>query len=376
MTDTSPAVFSAQTATSFEGFDISNVLAQKNKQIQSSISGFSNQTLNPIKSTVSDLKSGIAIIKDTDKQILNKLNTYKSATIDTINDYLGALTGGKLGIQDFGRVISIRDGFSVDKDELMRMAGQTLGFNISSLSSIKGDLADQFLNELNDMTLGLSDGLFQVDGGKVTIAGDWDKNIGDSVFDFLSSGDTEFRTVRNFSAANAVLNTMVTQTASIGFVEGYRGFESMYLYQSDYFAALISTIPNLLSRGDINSLAEILTILDDTSRYTVRNMYNNFVELVLSNFSLPTNTLPESYDLYKDKLVKIIEKIDGTDWMMTDTFLGKVMNLGLVSSISEDSKTILQRIPEYVPFLCCSGIIGQSSALDVFRSQFPNAVTL
>lgn len=376
MADLTSPTFSPQTSTMFgEGFDISSVLKDRNRQIQSSIAGFTNQTINPIKSTVSDLKSGIALIKDTDKQILNKLNTYKSATIDTINDYLGSLTGGKISIADFGRVVSIKDGFKIDSDELVRMAGQTLGFNISSISSMKGELTNQFLDELNDMTLGLSNGLFQVNGDKVTIAGDWDKSIGDSVFDFLSSGSSDFKTVRNFSAANAVLNTMVMQNAYIGFVEGYGGFASMYLYESDYFAALIATIPTLLARGDVDSLDEILKILDDTSRYTVKTKYSNFVELVLANFTLPETALPENYEGYKNKLLSIIVKIDGPKWMYKTTFLGDLLNMGLVSNISDSSKLVLQRDPALIPLLCCSGMIDQESSLDLFKRDFPNAVT-
>lgn len=367
--------FSPQTASSFEGFDISKIAVQQKKSISNSVSGFTNQVVNPIKSTISDLQSGIALIKDTDKQIMNKLYTYKSTTIDMINDYMGSLTGGKISIADFGRVISYKDGFKVDSDELMRMASKTLGFNIGNISGLKDQLADEFLNELNSMTLGLSDGLFQQNGDRVTISGDWDKNIGESVFNFLSSGDDEFKTVRNFSASNAILNTMVKQNAAIGFVEGYRGFGGMYLYQSDYFDALISTIPTLLSRGDVNSLDEILKILDDTGRYAVTAKYPEFVETVLSNFQLPANTLPENYEQYKIKLVNVITKIAGENWMMKPTFMGDVINVGLVSKISDDSKTILQRVPEYIPFLCVSGMISKDTAGNVFKTNFPDAVT-
>lgn len=365
-----------QVASNFDGFDISKVAAQNEKSIASSISGFTNQTVNPIKSTVSDLKSGIALIKDTDKQIMNKLYTYKSSTIDSINDFLGSLTGGKIGLADFGRVISYKDGFKVDSDELMRMAGRTLGFNIGSIATIKDELASSFLDELNSMTLGLSNGLFQTNGSKITIADDWDKNIGESVFDFISSGDEEFVTVRNFAASNAVVNTMVKQNANIGFVQGYASFANMYLYQSDYYDALISTIPTLLSRGDVNSLDEILKILDNNGRYKVKSLYPNFVETVLANFHFPENTLPEDYEGYKDKLIAIIVKIDGPKWMYKTTFMGDVMNVGLVTGISDDSKTALQRVPEIVPFLCVSGLMTQEKASDVFKRMFPDAVTL
>lgn len=368
--------FGVTASSVFDGYDISGILKERTKVISESVSGFTNQTVNPIKSTIADLKSGIALIKDTDQKLMNQLFSYKSSVIETINDYMGSLTGGKISLADFGSVISYRDGFKVDSDALVRMAGKTLGFNIGSISSIGNDLSREFLNELNSMTLGLSNGLFQVDGGRVTIAGDWDRNIGNSVFDFLSSGSSSFRTVNNFAASNAILNTMVRQNATIGFVEGYGAFKDMYLYESDYHDALVSNIPLLLQRGDVNSLKEILNIISETSLYTVKSRYDNFSELVLSNFNLPEGTLPENYDDYKNTLLEIIKKVNGENWNKSYTFMGWVLNMAMVTNISEDSKTVLMREDSLVPFLCTANMFNKESALDTFKADFPDTVFL
>ena len=365
-----------QQVSAFEGFDISGILSEKTKAIGQAVSGFTNQTVNPIKSTISDLKSGIALIKDTDKKLMNQLYTYKSSVIDTINDYMGNLTGGKISLADFGSVISYKDGFKVDTDRLVRMAGSAMGFNIGSVATIGQDLAGQFLQELNSMTLGLSDGLFQQDGSKIHIAGDWDSSIGNAVFDFLGNGSSTFRTVHNFAASNAVLNVMLKQNAQIGFVEGFGAFGDMYLYESDYHAALVNNIPLLLQRGDVNSLKEVLNIISEASLYTVKSRYTNFVELVLQNFKLPENTLPEEYDGYKDTIIEIIKKVNGETWNETYTFMGWVLNLALVTNISEDSKTVLSRDDSMIPFLCTANMFRQGSALDTFKADFRNVVML
>lgn len=386
----------------FEGFDISNVLQTKTKEIGQSVSGFTNQTVNPIKSTVSDVKSGIALIKDTDRQLLNQLHTYRSETIESINNYLSNLTGGRFSLSDFGKVISIKDGFKVNSDELTRMASNAIGFNLSSIATIKNDLSNEFLKELNEMSLGLSNGLFQVDNGKITIAGDWDRKIGDAVFNFLSNGSDDFKTVKNFAAANAVLNVMVEKNAQIGFVNGFSSFEGMYLYESDYHAALIASIGTLLSKGDIDSLDEVLKILNSESIMMVRAIYPKFTETVLSKFTLPLNALVENYTTYGEKLITIIEKVNGGGWMNSTTFYGSVLNIGLVSVITDDSKTILahysqtlknradelekqsqqaqaevlrNKASSIILIITCGGFISIEKASDVFKRDFPNAVT-
>jgi len=362
---------------SFENMNMADNLAQRQKAISESVSGFSNQMVNPIKSTVSEIKAGVAIIKDTDKAISQKLYNYKSEAIDSINDYLNALTGGKINFNDFGNVLSYKDGFKVDSDELLKIAGKSLGFNINNITDMKKQLGQSFINELNDMTLGLSDGLFQVGyDGEFKIAGDWDKTTGQLVFDFLERGSDTFGAINNFAATNAILNTMVYKNAEIGYSNGFYSFGEMYLYRDDYYGALINSIEILINNGDIDSLNEVLKILDTESRYKVRSKYPNFTETVLINFRFPNNVLEEEYDIYLEKLLKIIEEVDGKDWNLTNTFMGDILNVGLVSKISEDSYTLLQRKEELIPFLCCSGIYEEYPANLRFRRDFPDSVIL
>lgn len=360
---------------SFEGMNLTESLAKRQKAISNSVSEFTTQMVNPIKSTVSKIKEGVALIKDMDRKLSDQLYQYKSETIDNINGYLNALTGGKLNIEDFGNVLSYQDGFKVDSDELLRIAGKTMGFNLNSIGNMKQQLGQAFIDELNDLTLGLSDGLFIVGyDGEINISGDWDRNKGEFIFDFLSKGSDTFSAVNNFAASNAILNTLIYNNAEIGFVQGFRPFEEMYLYQSDYYNALINSIEILIGRGDILSLKEVLTILDEEERWKVKAKYPNFAETVLRNFSFDYNTTEDQYDELKDTLLEIIIKVEGKDWNKEETFMGSLLNIGLVNHISDDSKTLLQRDESLVPFLLASGIFNERNAMDAFRSDFSNAV--
>lgn len=374
-----------------EGLDISNSLKEKTQSISQSVAHLTNQTINPIKSTVSDIQSGIALVKNTDRQFLQQLHSYRSETINTINDYLSTLTGGRMNLSDFGRVISYKDGFKVNSSELTRLASNAIGFNISSIDTIKNDLSNEFLSELNEMTLGLSNGLFQNDNGKITISGDWDKKIGDAVFSFLANGNSDFTTVRNFAAANSVLNVMVYKNAQIGFVEGFAAFKDMYLYESDYHAALIKCIETLLQRGDVNSLDEVTKILNTTSVMSVNAIYPKFAETVLTNFNLPDDALIETHSTYGEKLTSTIERVVGENWMMSKTFYGEILNVGLVTKVSDSSKMVMeayiqtllktgdskktQKANTFIVLLNAAGILTLQDARTRFIQDFPNAVT-
>lgn len=372
-----------------DGLDISSSLREKTQAIGQSVTHLTNQTINPIKSTISDVQSGIALIKDTDRQFLNQLHAYRSETINTINDYLSNLTGGRFNFNDFGNIISYKDGFKVNSSELTRLASQAIGFNISSIDTIKNDLSNEFLSELNEMSLGLSNGLFQNENGKITISGDWDKQVGDSVFAFLTNSSDTFHTVRNFAAANAVLNVMVYKNADIGFVEGFSAFKDLYLYESDYHAALINCITTLLRKGDVNSLDEVLKILNQESIMSVTVIYPQFAETVFSTFSLPETAIIEEHATYGEKLVRIVEKVNGENWMVSKTFYGAVLNIGIVSRLSDDSRTVINayvqtllksnpastKAKTLIVLLAAGGMFTIQDSRTRFTTDFPHAVT-
>lgn len=383
-----------------DGFDISDSLKQQTKSINQSVSNFTKQTVNPIKSTVTDIKSGIALIKEKDREFLSKIYSYKSETIETINNYLSNLTGGRLNFSDFGKVITYKDGFNVNKDELMNMASKSLGFNIKNLPHEADNLAGEFLTELNSMTLGLSQGLVNFDGTRITIAGDWDRKLGENVFAFLTDSSNEVRTIRNFAASNAVLNVMLHKNAQIGYVQGYKGFADKYLYESDYHAALISSIAILLNKGDVNSLKEVIDILGKVSVFNVRATYPKFAETVFTNFNLPDDAYAEDYAGYGEKLVYIVETTCGDNWMLSTTFIGDVLNIGLVSSASASTKIVIEaysqalltqateiessnasqatalreRASKLIVLIATTGIINVESAATSFKRDFPNSV--
>lgn len=371
------------------GFDISDSLKNKTQDISNSVSGFTRQTVNPIKSTLADVKSGIALIKDTDKKFVDKLYAYKSSTLDNINSYISSLTGGTLSLSDFGDVVSVQDGFKVNKDALTRIAGKTMGFNINSIADAKNQLGNEFLNELNSLTVGLSDGMYSVNGGKLSLNNNWDRNVGDTVFSFLGLSSTTFDTVRNFAAANAVLNVMVKNTADIGYAEGFQYYKDQYLYESDYEAALISSISTLINNGDINSLYSVTGLISSRGRRVVNAKYPQFAQTLFSEFRLPNKTTSDEYSSYGEKMIECVKRIAGESWLMVPTFYGQAVNVSLGADLSTDTRTVLRYYTDImdqnpdtktyatqlVSLLVSANFAETTPARDVFLNQFPHAVT-
>lgn len=372
-----------------DGFDISNNLKTKTQDINNSVSGFTRQAVNPIKSTLSDVKSGIALIKETDKKFVDKLYAYKSSTIDNINSYISSLTGGTLSLSDFGDVISVQDGFKVNQDALTRIAGKTMGFNINSITDAKNQLGNEFLNELNGLTVGLSGGIYQNSNGKITLNNNWDRNIGDTVFSFLGLSSSTFDTIRNFAAANSVLNVMVKHTAEIGYADGFKYYKDQYLYESDYEAALIASIRTLIDNGDVNSLYEVTGLISDRGKRVVNAKYPTFAQTLFSEFTFPYKTTSDKYAGLGEKMIGSIERIGRENWLTLPTFYGQAIDISLGANLSIDTQTALRyyidvlsqkeetkpKANQLVSLLVSANFESIHPARDVFLRQFPNAVT-
>lgn len=372
-----------------EGFDISNSLKAKTQDISNSVSGFTRQTVNPIKSTLADVKSGVALIKETDKKFIDKLHAYKSSTLDNINSYLSSLTGGTLSLSDFGDVVSIKDGFKVNQDALARIAGKTMGFNINSITDAQNQLGNEFLNELNGLTAGLSDGVYQNNNGKITLNPNWDRNIGDTVFSFLGLSSSTFDTIRNFAAANSILNVMVKHTADIGYADGFQYYKDQYLYESDYEAALIASILTLIENGDVNSLYEVTGLISEQGKRVVNAKYPQFAQTLFSEFYFATNTTSDQYAALGEKMIACVERIGRENWLTLPTFYGQAIDISLGSNMSVDTQTALSyyidvlnekeetqpKANQLVSLLVSANFASTAAARDIFLRHFPNAVT-
>lgn len=359
----------------FDGVDLKNTLQKASQSMGETVSGLEKQLINPFKSVTDTVQSGVALVSEKQTQLLSTISSYKSQAIDGINTTLKNITGGLFNIGDIGQIITYQDGFKVDTNQLLRIGSKGLGFNINSMMDLKQQIGDGFLKELDSMTLGLATSVFRADGTKISLADDWQFGIGTSIMDFLGKDDPEgFGAIVNTAAMNSILNTMLYKTIETGMWQGYGNYGGMYIFQSDYHAALIDSMSIAIGRGDAKSIQTILDIIEDEGVLKVNAKYPDLIEQMLSNFAFTKDTAPEEYEEIKTLLLKVCTTVGGTYWYKYPTQFGDAYKLALVNFISDDAKLLLADEDDLIPLMCSSGIFFEQRATDVFPSDFPKAV--
>lgn len=363
---------------SFDGLDLGNALAGLSKEVTSTVSQLKDQSINPIKSISERVKDGAALLKETDKTVTDKINTFKSDVLLGINSVLSDITGGKLNASDFSRVLTYQDGFKVDSDELFRIASKGLGFNASNIDGLKRELAGSFMDELSDMTLGLSDGLFYYDGTKFVVGDNWSYGEGNILLQYLMKQSDAFNSIINVAGMNSALNTMLMESARQGFRDSFSSFKDKYVFESDYEAALMRSIEILLTNGDLLSLQEVLKLLGESNHANIKAKYPKFAETILSTYRFSRTVEPEDYPELKKILLEIITSVEGKKWYLiySEVLQKDVLNASVVTRASKDSKTLLETEPDLAALLCLTGVFKEEPAFDVFLRQFPNTVVL
>lgn len=370
-----------QNSSIFDGVNINNSLQKASQDMNATVSNLTTQTVNPFKAVSSSIQAGIVKLNDNQTAIIQNLNNYKSSAIHGINDALKNITGGEYDLNDIGSLVTYKDGFKLDTDQLLGLAGRGLGFNINSMQDLKNQIGDGFINELNIMTGGIAQGLVIADTNgkfiKLHIADDWKYNTGSQLIDFLAKDESSaFGTVVNVAAINSVLNAMLNQAVQNSLTQGYENFGNMYVYQSDYHDALITNSNVSVQRGDLDSLSTIIDIIGKEGAAKIAAMYPNAIEQMLSNYNFTLGTDPSDYPTLTTNLLKVCTSLGGSDWYKYPTQFGMVINVGLVNSISSDAKILLESNEDLIPLLCASGIFLEQAAVDLFLSDFPNAVKL
>lgn len=362
-----------QKTSTFGGIDVKNPIKEASRAISDAISGFGNQLINPMKN-VTETTSGVALVDEKTSAVNASLTNYKSDTLTGIMDGARDLIGGILNNPDLGSILTYQDGFKVDSDQLMRIASQGLGLPINSIATIKQDLGGEFLNELSNMTGGLTSGLYFEDGGKLKIGDGWQMDIANDILGFVSRADGDFGKVVNMAGINAILNTLVYQAAQNSMYQTYGSFESQYLWRSDYVDALINSLEYILGRGDIESIDEIFRIIEKEGIQVVRAQYPDFIERILTTFYFSSDVYEDQYEELGRKLDKLLTDFGGEKWYKINTEFGEAYNFIVVSNVSEDAKTLLEAFPKYHPILLTSGMFQEAPALNEFLRQFPKAV--
>lgn len=363
-----------QSKSIFDSVNAKNPVQQASKSISETVSGLKSQIVNPLKSVTSSINAGIATVKEGQAVITENLSAYKSAAIDGINDTLKNITGGLFNVKDIGRIITYQDGFKVNTDELLSIGSKGLGFNVRSLTDLKQQIGDGFINELDSMTGGLAKGMFTADGVKIALSDDWQFGITNSIVDFLGKDSDLFASVVNTAGINSILNVMLNKTIQNGMYQGYSAYKTMYVFESDYHDALISSIGIAIGKGDLKSIKTILDILKEEGTNKVAAKYPTLIEQMLSTFKFGEDTVPSEYDALTEMLLNVCVTIGGSDWYRYPTQHGMAINVTLVNSITSDAKLLLETTDILIPFLCASGIYTEQVATEVFMTDFPNAL--
>lgn len=363
-----------KTTSTFSGIDVDNPIKKATQSVADAVSGFGNQLLAPMKSVGESTTAGVALVDENSSAVTANLNNYKSDTITGIIDKTKNFAGGILNNPDIGRIFDFQDGFKVNTDELVRIASQGLGFSIGGIGDIKRNLGDNFLEELNSMTGGLSSGLYFDDGMKLKVGDGWQRQAGEELLGFMSKMDSPFGKVLNLAGVNSILNVMVRQAAENSMYQTYRAFEGEYLFRSDYINALINSLEYCIGRGDIESMNEIFSIIDKEGLQVVRSKYPDLIERTLSSFYFSNETKEEDYQALAIMLDKLLVMVGGDQWWMTGTEFGKATNYVVVSNITDPAKQLLGDFDKYHPLLLGAGKFQEAPALDEFVRQIPNAV--
>lgn len=349
--------------------------------MNSTVSNLKDQVVNPFKAITSSVQDGVALVSNTQAVITKNISAYKSSAIDGINNALKNITGGLFDLSDLGSLVTYKDGFKLNTDQLLGLAGKKLGFNISSMTDLKNQIGNGFVSELDKMTGGIASGLIiaDTDGSfiKLKISDSWEYDSAMSLINFLGVNDPEgFGSVLNVAAINATLNTLLTQSIQNGLTRSLGNFKDMYVYQSDYHDALITSSNVAANNGDIETLNSIIGIVEETGAGKIAALYPNTIQQTLSNYLFSNDTDPSDYPALTAALLNVCKSLGGEDWYKYGTQFGQATNVGLVNSISDDAKILLEDTQDLIPLLCASGIFVEQSATDLFMSDFPNAVKL
>lgn len=359
----------------FEGVNLDNPLQKASQSMSDTVTGLDKQILAPLKSASDSVQSGVALVKENETKIMSNVSTFMSQAIKGIDEGLKSITGGLLNLGNVGDLVKYEDGFKVNTDGLLRIAGQGLGFNINSMQDLKQQIGDGFLNQLDDLTMGLSRGLFYADGTKFGINDNWQLDMGTQLIDFLTrAGGEDFANVVNTAGINAVLNTMLQETIKNGIWSGYPVFKDNYIFESDYHDALIDGIMYAIGNGDVKSLQSILDIIQAEGANKVRAKYPKLIEETLMNFRFTDGTNPEDYPQLKTMMLDVFVRVFGPDWYKYPTQFGMKTNMALSSFISDDAKLILSEERDLIGLLCGAGIFMDTPARDVFLTHFPKAI--
>lgn len=358
----------------FDGFNLSDDVRQFKSSTGQSVNNVKGNVLNPIDVTTERLDAGMAIRNDNDTSVQGTITAYRSNVVEALDGVIGALSGGLLNTKAITKAIKVTpDGVKLDTDMLISSAAGALGYNVYGADGAMQDFAKGINDELNRLT-GLNFyQLIKSDGsGKFSVNGNWRGQAGQQTLDMFTklTGMDEFVDV---SVKTAMYNKVLYDSSLFGMRDGFKDLWKNYPYAGLRQDAFIEAMRYMITNGDIESIDEVMKLLDQQGKFSLLNKYPDFVTTLFAKFRFADDVYPEDYPALRAKLMAILEIVVGPEWWYRETQFGKAYNLGLTTGISPNMVTLLSDVPELVPLLATRGMFRESTATNVLSNAFPDA---
>lgn len=362
----------------FEGVDLAPSLASFKRDTNNSMRRVKQDSLTPIDNSMANNAKGVALKTSRDTGLKGTVTNYKDTVVNALDGIIGAISGGFLNTKDITKAIKVgRDGVTFDENNILKAVSTQLGYPVTSQSGAMRQVANDISKEFNRIT-GLNIGKILTSDGKTFKTNkNWRGQMGGEVFKELIKF-TDLDEFIDVSVKSSVYNSLYYNAARFGMRDSYRHIWKSYPtgFGKIRRDATLEALQYMITNGDIDSIDEVLKILDEddggltTNRKIIAAKFPNFIEVLFSNFKFDDDVYPEDYPAVLEKLLSVLERIKGPNWWMTHTEFGPAYNLAIMTRTGKDMKTLLSGYDPLVPLLCTIGFYNQAPATNILKTQF------
>lgn len=365
----------------FGGLDLAPSLATFKKDTNNSMRRVREDSLTPMDVSSKNMEKGVALKTARDTGLKGTVTEYRDTVVNALDGIIGAVSGGFLNTKDITRAIKVgRDGVTFDENNILRAVSTQMGYPITSQSGAMRQVAGDISKEFSRIT-GLNIGrILTSDGKTFKVNKNWRGQMGGEVFRQL----TKFAGIDDFidvSVKSSVYNSLYYNSARFGMKDSYRRIWNTYPigFEKIRRDATLEALQYMITNGDIDSIDEVLKILDEddggleANRKIIAAKFPNFIEVLFSNFRFDDDVFPEDYPAVLARLLSVLERIRGKDWWLTYTEFGYVLNLSIMTRCGKDMRTLLSGYEPMIPLLCVMGKYSEEPATSVLKRDFRGA---
>lgn len=365
----------------FEGVDLAPSLNLFKKNTNNSMQRVKEDSLTPVDVTTKNMQKGTALKTSRDTGLKGTVTNYRDTVVNALDGIIGAVSGGFLNTKDITRAIKVgRDGVTFDENNILRAVSTQMGYPVTSESGAMRQVAGDISKEFNRIT-GLNIGrILTSDGKTFKVNKNWRGQMGSEVFRQL----TKFAGIDDFmdvSVKSSVHNSLYYNASRFGMKDSYRRIYNSYPlgFEAIRRDATLEALQYMITNGDIDSIDEVLKILDEddgglqANRKIIAAKFPNFIQILFSNFRFDDDVFPEDYPALLQRLLSVLERIKGDNWWLTYTEFGMAQNLAIMTRVSKDMRILLSGYEPLVPLLCTVGQFSEEKATSILKRDFKGA---